>query len=236
GDEAYGAARRRVLRHVLRHEQSSRAARLNPFVRVAPPDVPAAADELHAVLGRLSAPARAAYLLVVLDGLTAETARHEIAAVTGGRWHHRGVTAAGERHPVDVAAALDRVDTATGLGRERQYELLAGGGFDPTSPRVLPRHGRRRYLARPPRRRLLASVAVAVVVLLVMALWLYPGYLRNGDVPWDDLVVITQDEWEPGDAGWPIAGDRRGDSELQRAAAKAWYTRAAGDTGLVVSE
>src|SRR5699024_12346241 len=36
GDEAYGAARRRVLRHVLRHEQSSRAARLNPFVRVAP--------------------------------------------------------------------------------------------------------------------------------------------------------------------------------------------------------
>src|SRR5699024_4375077 len=62
GDEAYDVARRRVLRHILRHEQSSRPARLNPFVRVVPPDVPAEADELRAVLGTLSAPARAGYL------------------------------------------------------------------------------------------------------------------------------------------------------------------------------
>src|SRR5699024_6528200 len=106
GDEAYDVARRRVLRHILRHEQSSRPARVNPFVRVVPPDVPAEADELRAVLGTLSAPARAGYLLVVLDGLTAEAAWHEIGAVTGGRWQHRIVTAASERHRVDVAAAL----------------------------------------------------------------------------------------------------------------------------------
>lgn len=232
----YHLARRRVLRHILRHERTPRPARLAPSARVVLPEPPPEATELREVLGELSAPARAAYLLVVLDGLAEQAARAEIAAVTGGRWEHRIMASADDGSRVDASAALTRVAATSGLDRSRQCALLTGGDLDPSSPRMLPRFARPRYVPRPERRKFIPAVAVVVVALLAVALLLYPGYLVREDAPWDDAVVITQDEWEPGDAGWPIAGDRRGDADLQRAAAKAWYTRAAGDTGLVVSE
>ncbi|MGV9990238.1 hypothetical protein [Streptomyces sp. NPDC003374] len=225
-DPGYAYLRLQVVKAAL--EAGRRAGRGRLHRALLPPLLPqvwglrlfprsGGADELalDQRLGSLSAPARAAYVLRGLDGLTDAAVREVLAAAD----------------VADPGAAL----TEAGLVPAR-YALLGSAEFDPCSLQARPTdlRRRRRYA-----RAALAGAAALAVCGALVALpdggWgpdgaAAPAYARNpsAEAALDPgrLVRAAPTAWRTSArldfSVWPARGDRTGDTALLRRALAVW--------------
>ncbi|GDY53024.1 hypothetical protein SVIO_036470 [Streptomyces violaceusniger] len=222
----YAYVRLRVLRLALR------AARQRPWWQ-RPPALPqvfglrlfprsGGADELalEKALSELSAPGRAAYVLLELEQLD----EHE----TRGLLRAAGVA--------DARDALDEAESVPEPAGSRDESLLESAEFDPCSLQARPTDLMRR-------RQHLRAVLVAVVALVVCGTLLgvpgrgwgpsgaaAPSYARNPAsehaLDPDRLTRAAPDAWRTASradfSSWPARGDRVRDTALLRRALAVW--------------
>ena len=245
--DPYAAARSWLVRRILVKEHRPCATRLAWRTRTDPPTPQGDAATLREQLRRLPPQQYAAYLLSRLEQLSADMVAQDLAGAWAARVRRRsedplpGSTPKPEEpnarteEPHDIEAALATIDDATGLGPERQHELLTGPDFDPSRPRVAPRT-RLRELGpwHTSRGRLLTAATCALLVAVAATV---TGVRLTGDEPMRAFTTVSaqesRDELEHGPDfhGWPTAGNLRHDTELLQRAAITWGSRG-GDVDL----
>ncbi|MFC0534154.1 hypothetical protein [Phytohabitans kaempferiae] len=184
-------------------------------------------------LARLGARGRAAYVLVVVEGLTRADS---LAVMRELGWSDA------EEAMTAAAALVARLRDEHGLSGGQQRALLAESPADPTVVRL--------RAPDPLGVRLLRAGRIAAVAVVVLAAALVAG-LRSGPSNQDQAGVrgaapaeptvarVPADVWTGTSeftlAAWPTRGSRAGDEALVQAASSAWQVGGAGDRAVTVT-
>ncbi|MFD0747339.1 hypothetical protein ACFQ1L_40190 [Phytohabitans flavus] len=186
-------------------------------------------------LARLAPHARAAYLLVVVEGLTRADA---LLVMRDLGWPDA------DRAMVAAAELVARLRDERALTGGQQRALLAESPADPTVVRLRAPDPLGVRLLRAGRIALVAAalslvVALVMVILAVSRAERDPAGARHAATTEAAVTRVPADAWtgtsELTLASWPSRGARSGDDALVQAASSAWQVGGAGDDGVAVT-